>query len=256
MSRIYWPQPLAAGSSVCLQDAAFRHAVRVLRMRVGDSLTLFNGDGGEYPAKLTQIDRNEAQAAVGERHEPGTESALQSTLLQAVGKGERMDWALQKATELGVSAIQPITTARCNVKLDAERWAKKQAHWQGVLIAACEQSGRVLVPQLHPVIKIEDALSACEAELRLVLALQSGQAPLETAATDTASVALLVGPEGGLNEAELDRSESAGFQRWQIGPRTLRTETAPMVALALLQQRLGDYGRRSEAGSATLRQRN
>jgi len=226
-------------------------------MRVGDSLTLFNGDGGEYPAQLTQVDRSEAQVAVGERHEPGTESALQSTLLQAVGKGERMDWALQKATELGVSGIQPVTTARCNVKLDAERWAKKQAHWQGVLTAACEQSGRVRLPQLHPVIKLEDALPTCSADLRLVLAPQPGDDPFDAGAVGVASVALLVGPEGGLNATELEHAERAGFQRWQIGPRTLRTETAPMVALALLQQRFGDYGpTASEAGSATVRQRN
>lgn len=225
-------------------------------MRVGDALTLFNGDGGEYPAQITRIDRNEASVTLSERREPATESALHSTLMQAVGKGERMDWALQKATELGVSTIQPVLTARCNVKLDAERWAKKQTHWQGVLIAACEQSGRVRLPVLQPVARLEDALTACDAALRLVLAPQSGHTPVDRAASHTRSVALLVGPEGGLNEAELGSAERAGFEAWQIGPRTLRTETAPIVALSLLQLRFGDYEPRSDLGSATVRQRN
>ncbi|WP_420428501.1 16S rRNA (uracil(1498)-N(3))-methyltransferase [Algiphilus sp.] len=255
MSRIYLAQAREEGDTVALEDAAFRHVARVLRMRVGDRLTVFNGQGSEFAARITQMERHAAHVQLEARREANTESPLHSSLLQAVGKGERMDWALQKATELGISAIQPVLTARCNVKLDAERWAKKQAHWQGVLIAACEQSGRLRIPELRPVAKLDDILDACTATLRLVLAPQSGRAPIEAVST-VDSVALLVGPEGGLNDEEIRRAEASGFQSWQIGPRTLRTETAPMVALALLQQRFGDYGPPSDSGSATVRQRN
>ncbi|MHA7832976.1 MAG: 16S rRNA (uracil(1498)-N(3))-methyltransferase [Algiphilus sp.] len=255
MSRIYLAEARRPGETLPLEDAAFRHVARVLRMRVGDRLIVFNGQGSEFTARITQMERHAAQITLEAQREGNTESPLHSTLLQAVGKGERMDWALQKATELGVSAIQPVLTARCNVKLDAERWAKKQAHWQGVLIAACEQSGRLRIPALHPVAELDDVLGQCQAALRLVLAPQSGQAPIDTV-TAIDSVALLVGPEGGLNEREIERAEAAGFLSWQIGPRTLRTETAPMVALALLQQRFGDYGVPSDSGSATVRQRN
>lgn len=255
MSRIYLAEARAAGDTVALEDAAFRHVARVLRMRVGDRLTVFNGKGSEFTARITGMERHAAHVLLEARRDGNTESPLHSTLLQAVGKGERMDWALQKATELGISTIQPVLTARCNVKLDAERWAKKQAHWQGVLIAACEQSGRVCIPELQPVAKLDDVLGQCAAALRLVLAPQSGRAPIDSVST-VDSVALLVGPEGGLNEQEIQRAEAAGFQSWQIGPRTLRTETAPMVALALLQQRFGDYGVAADSGSATVRQRN
>ncbi|WP_421717365.1 16S rRNA (uracil(1498)-N(3))-methyltransferase [Algiphilus sp.] len=241
MARIYLAEAHRVGDTVALEDAAFRHVARVLRMRVGDQLTVFNGKGSEFTARITQIERHAAYITLEAQREGNTESPLHSTLLQAVGKGERMDWALQKATELGISAIQPVLTARCNVKLDTERWAKKQAHWQGVLIAACEQSGRLRIPDLHPVARLDAVLNLCEAALRLVLAPQSGSAPID-AVSAIDSVALLVGPEGGLNEQEIQRAEAAGFRSWQIGPRTLRTETAPMVALALLQQRFGDYG--------------
>ena len=239
--RIFLPEALAEACTVALRGSAFTHAVRVLRLREGDPLCVFNGDGSEYAARITAATRDQAEILLESRHHPATESPLPTTLLQAVGKGERMDWALQKATELGVTRIRPVTTRRCNVRIDDRRWQKKVNHWRGVIVAACEQSGRVVVPELLPVCDLGAALAECDAALRLMLAFDGdGDGALPAAAPD--GVALLVGPEGGLDEAEIASARRAGFTGWRLGQRVLRTETAPVAALALLQQRYGDLG--------------
>lgn len=240
MPRIHTPAVLGPNAHIQIEGDAFNHAVRVLRLRAGDALTVFNGDGQEYPAHIETVERQHALIAVGTPTQPEMESPLTTTLLQAVGKGERMDWALQKATELGVTRIQPVITARSNVKLDAKRWEKKMAHWQGVVTSACEQSGRVRLPELQPVAELPAALAAVGPGLRLTLDFGGGAALPRQAPED--GVTLLVGPEGGLEGEEIASARAAGFHGWRIGPRVLRTETAPVAALALLQQRYGDLG--------------
>lgn len=237
--RIHVPGPLTAGSTVSLRDATFAHAVRALRMKPGDALTLFNGDGREYPARLERVDRHEAAATVLEAHQPARESPLRTELLQAVGKGERMDWAVQKAVELGVATVRPVITERCNVRLDAARWEKKAAHLRGVAVSACEQCGRVRIPEIHAPGPLDTALAeAADCALKLVLHASGGALP--DPAELPASAALLIGPEGGLTDAELDVARTAGFRAWSLGPRVLRTETAPAAALAILQYLYGD----------------
>lgn len=240
MPRIHVQADLAPNSRARLEGAPFNHAIRVLRLRVGDALTVFNGDGLEYPATIEAVERSAALLALGAAQQPEMESPLTTTLLQAVGKGERMDWALQKATELGVTRIRPVITARCNVKLDAGRWQKKMTHWQGVITSACEQSGRLRLPELLPIAELAPALAEAGEGLRLTLDFAGGSALPR--AVPEGGVTLLVGPEGGLSDAEIASARAAGFHGWRIGPRVLRTETAPLAALALLQQRYGDCG--------------
>ncbi|WP_043768734.1 16S rRNA (uracil(1498)-N(3))-methyltransferase [Algiphilus aromaticivorans] len=240
MPRIYISTELTANARLRIEGDAFNHTVRVLRLRSGDALTVFNGDGHEYPAHIEVIERQHALLALSAPEQPEVESPLATTLLQAVSKGERMDWALQKATELGVTRIRPIITARCNVKLDTKRWQKKMAHWQGVITSACEQSGRLRLPELLPVAELQAALAEVGPGLRLTLDFGGGAALPRQAPED--GVTLLVGPEGGLSEEEIASARAAGFHGWRIGPRVLRTETAPVAALALLQQRYGDLG--------------
>lgn len=240
MPRIHLPQDLTADSRIVLRDSAFAHVVRVLRLKAGDAVVLFNGDGREWQAQITAIDRREATVHVQQSTAPASESPLVTHLLQAVGKGDRMDWAVQKATELGVSSIRPVVTARCNVRLDDERWQRKREHWQAVAISACEQCGRVRIPEVHAVADLPAALQACSPQaLRLVLH-QHG-APLPPGSDRPAAVCVLIGPEGGLTAEELDSAQRAGFHRWALGPRVLRTETAPVVGLSVLQARYGDF---------------
>lgn len=238
MPRFYLPQPPETDQEQALPDALFRHAVQVLRLREGDALTLFDGQGREYPAALTMVARREARMRVGAAQVVNRESALPVTLLQAVGKGERMDWAVQKATELGVGRIVPVISERCNVQLDDTRWEKKQAHWQAVIIAACEQCGRNRLPQLDPPLAFDAALAAETAALRLLFDPEAGRGFADL--PPPASVALLVGPEGGFSAAENQRAVQAGFTALRIGPRLLRMETAAATVVAAVQTRWGD----------------
>ncbi|TVP93679.1 MAG: 16S rRNA (uracil(1498)-N(3))-methyltransferase, partial [Pseudomonadaceae bacterium] len=167
------------------------------------------------------------------------ESPLQVHLGQAMSRGERMDWAIQKAVELGVNAITPLFTERCEVKLQGERADKRQAHWQQVAISACEQCGRSQVPVVHPPQALADWLAQLDCELKLVLHHRTEQ-PLASL-QKPASLGLLIGPEGGLSSEEIQRTEASGFQAVRLGPRVLRTETAPIVALSLAQQLWGDF---------------
>jgi 16S rRNA (uracil1498-N3)-methyltransferase len=237
--RVYVDMDLNESYVLTLGDAVYHHLIVVLRRIRGDAITLFNGRGGEYGATIETVAKRQLTVRVLAFREVERESPLSVTLAQAVSKGERMDYTIQKAVELGVSAIQPLVTEHVVVRLDAERWARKQEHWQAIAIAACEQSGRTRVPKVAPVMDMNDWLTACPPEaLRLVLSPTAATGNLRRSANQP--VALLVGPEGGLSEIELKLTDLAGFAGFALGPRVLRTETAGVVALAVLQSKWGD----------------
>jgi 16S rRNA (uracil1498-N3)-methyltransferase len=241
LTRVYVDAPLASGAQLQLPEGPARHLARVLRLAAGDALILFNGEGGEFAAVIEAVRREEVLVHIGAHQAVARESPLATTLLQGVARGEKMDQILQKATELGVTRVVPVMTARSNVRLDAATGQRKQLHWQGVAIGACEQSGRDRVPEVASPATLPVALAATSADLRLVLAPDEGAAPLAALlAARPASLALLVGPEGGLDEAEIGAAQQAGFLRCRLGPRVLRTETAALVALAALQFAIGD----------------
>ncbi|GAA0793128.1 16S rRNA (uracil(1498)-N(3))-methyltransferase [Marinobacterium sediminicola] len=238
--RVYEPQPLSAGNLIELSDTSVQHLVRALRLRDGDSIRLFNGDGAEYVATLTGVDKRRASAQITEATHPAVESGLPIHVGQTLSRGERMDYAVQKATEMGVTQITPLTSERCEVRLKADREDKRLRHWQQVAISACEQSQRTRVPEILEVSSLEEWIRNVDAELKLVLHHHTAQ-PLQSMSAP-ASVALLIGPEGGLTEAEVDAALAAGFQPVAFGPRVMRTETAPITACAILQYLWGDLG--------------
>jgi len=243
--RVHVPGPLASGATIALPPQAGAHVARVLRLVVGDELTLFDGRGGEWQARITGVRGKAVEATVGAHLAVERESPLQVTLLQALARGEKMDWVLQKATELGVARIVPVATERSVVQLDGERADRRIAHWQGVVAAACEQCGRNRLPEILPPARLEAACAASTATLKLLLApgATASLAAVAASATRAANgLALLIGPEGGLADAEQAVAMRAGFQPVSFGPRVLRTETASIAALGLLQGLAGDLG--------------
>lgn len=242
MTRVYLDAALAPGLRLALPENAFRHLVQVLRMSSGEPLRVFDGHGREFDARLDAVSRREAFVRLAAEISATRESPLHLTLAQSVSKGERMDYTLQKAVELGVTVIQPLITARSVVRLDAERSERKLDHWQGVITSACEQSGRAILPQLRPTARYADWLEQPpEAEmLRLTLDPQASNSLREL--TPASRITLLVGPEGGLSDAELEQARAAGFRAIRLGPRVLRTETAGVAAIAALQTLWGDLG--------------
>jgi 16S rRNA (uracil1498-N3)-methyltransferase len=237
--RVYSPQALASGETVLLDGAPAHHLLRVLRRRVGDSVVLFNGDGQEHGGEIVALDgRDGCTVALTSSARPATESPLRTTLIQAIGRGDRMDWAVQKCVELGVHAIQPVLTERTEVRLQGPRAEKRRAHWQQIVISACEQSGRVRVPEVAPIIQL-DELPACRGTALYLEPTAIGDLASLTLDPD-AEVALAIGPEGGFSTDELARLDSLGFTGLRLGPRVLRTETAGAAVLAALQFRFGD----------------
>lgn len=235
--RLYVPLQLAAGTELELPAEAANH-LRVLRLQPGQALTLFDGSGGEYPAELLALDRKRAQVRLGEHHAREAESPLVITLLQGVSKGERMDFTIQKAVELGVAAIRPVFTERSVVQLRGERLTKRIDHWQAVAAAACEQCGRNRVPPVLPALPLPQVLAATTAEQGIVLDPTGSQRLTDL--PPAGSFALLIGPEGGLTDAEITAASAAGYSRLRLGPRILRTETAGLAMLAALQALRGD----------------
>lgn len=233
-TRIYHAAPLADDVKFDLEPGAARHLVRVLRLREGDAFTAFDGSGAEWPAVLV----GNGQARTGQARVRPTESPLSVTLVQGVSRGERMDWTLQKAVELGVSRVVPVVAERTTVRLSGERAAKRAAHWHGVMVAACEQSGRNRVPTLDPVQPLADWLGTMKAPA-LVLDPAATQG-LKDFASHVPCFTLLVGPEGGFSDRELAAARDAGCTGVRLGPRVLRTETAGVAALAALQALYGD----------------
>jgi 16S rRNA (uracil1498-N3)-methyltransferase len=233
--RLFSSVPLVAGQEVALDPTAAQHAVVVLRLPVGAPLVLFDGSGGEHDSKLSRVARSAVHAQVGAKRSVEREAPFPVLLGQALARGERMDLVVQKATELGATALVPLVTERSEVRLDAERAAKRVAHWQGVMRAACEQCGRDRLMALRPPQPLAEFLAATpRAALRLVLA-PDGRALRETPRPGDDGVVLLVGPEGGLSAEEIALAEAAGFARASLGPRVLRTETAALAALAAVQ---------------------
>lgn len=232
---------LAEGAVVELPEVAVAHLVRVLRLGPGDRVQLFNGDGRDYEAELLAAGKRSAQARILGSRAVDNESPLRITLAQGIARGEKMDWILQKATELGVARIAPVASERTEVRLDAERAGKRSAHWRGVVAGACEQSGRARLPELLAPAALSDFLAG-EASGRRY-ALDPGAATslgaLDLVAGD--SICLLVGPEGGLSERDLAMARAAGFEGLRLGPRILRTETAALAAIAGLHALYGDW---------------
>lgn len=233
-TRVHHPAPLADDAEFELIPGAARHLVRVLRLRDGDAFTVFDGNGAEWPAVLV----GERRARTGRARIRPTESPLSVTLVQGISRGERMDWTLQKAVELGVSRIVPVVAERTTVRLSGERAAKRVAHWYGVMVAACEQSGRNRVPALDPVQPFDVWLETMDAPA-LVLDPAATQGLMAFAA-HAPNFTLLVGPEGGFSERELAAARAAECAGVRLGPRVLRTETAGVAALAALQVLYGD----------------
>jgi 16S rRNA (uracil1498-N3)-methyltransferase len=239
--RFYCAIPLAAQRSIDLPEAAAHHALRVLRLKPGDAVTLFNGEGGEYPGRIADAGRK-VRVELAAWRDIERESPLEVTLAQALPAGDRMDWVVQKAVELGVARIVPLAAARCVVKLAGERAERRAGHWQSVAVSACEQCGRNRVPEIAPVLDLRHWLALQPANnegRRLLLDPQAGLRLREVPARG--GVTLLVGPEGGLTEDEEAAARAAGFQGVALGPRILRTETAGPAALAALAALHGDF---------------
>ncbi|MFT6916040.1 MAG: 16S rRNA (uracil1498-N3)-methyltransferase [Motiliproteus sp.] len=240
LTRVYEPQPLIEGAEISLSDSAVQHLGRALRMRPGESVLLFDGAGHEHRAELLELSKRSISVRVGPASQRSQESSLAIELGQVMSRGERMDYAVQKATELGVTRIQPLFSERCEVKLSSERQDKRLQHWQQVAISACEQCGRSQVPEILPPLSLSLWLARTDGELKLVLHPDAAK-PLSQR-QPPASVDLLIGPEGGLSDQEIAQARDAGFESLQLGPRVLRTETAPVAALSVLQYLWGDLG--------------
>ncbi len=232
MPRFYCPAPLATGLSLELPPGAARH-VQVLRLQPGDSITLFNGEGGEFAATVTRMGRSDVEVTVGPHAAVEREASRAVHVLAGITANERMDWLVEKATELGVASITPLVAERSVLKLKGERADKKRAHWQGIAVAAAEQCGRNRVPAVHPAVTLAEWLKQAAVGERWVLSLSDGTRPVPVGAGATA-VTLLSGPEGGLRSAEEAAALAAGFSPVTLGPRVLRAETAPLAVLAML----------------------
>lgn len=243
-ARFHVQDKLGNGSEVRLHPDAAHHAVRVLRLAVGEPVVLFDGLGGEFEARITRIDRGDVSVKTGAHLDVERESPLHIRLVQGLSSGDRMDITLQKAVELGVAAIQPVATERSVVKLKDERAQRRVEHWQNLVISACEQCGRNRVPEVLPLMSLPDWLAqldmpAPDDEARLLLS-PAATVPLK-ALSPVPRMTLLIGPEGGLSPAETQLAQSRGFKPVRLGPRILRTETAALATLSAIQAIWGDF---------------
>ena len=239
--RAYVDLPLAPGARVALPESAAAHLTRVLRLREGDACVLFNGDGHDYDARLVSLGKRETLAEIGEARAVENESPLRIVLLQGIARGEKMDWILQKATELGVARIVPANSERSEVKLDAQRAEKRLAHWRGIVVAACEQSGRATLPVIDPPQALAQACAAREG--RGFILDPFAEASLSSLRDATLrECTLAIGPEGGWSPRDREQLVAAGYEGLRLGPRVLRTETAGIAAISALQALCGDLG--------------
>lgn len=241
--RSYVDLPLQAGATVALPEASRQHLGRVLRLREGDAVTLFNGDGHDYPARLTGAGLKLAAQILAREEAAADETRLRITLVQALARGEKMDWILQKATELGVAGFAPVSTQRSEVRLDGERAGKRVAHWRQVVASACEQCGRAMIPAVaepRALLAAAAGLDAGAQPLRVLLDPE-GDLTLAGLTLDTnTAIALAVGPEGGFDRNEIDQLQRLGWRRLRLGSRILRTETAGIAAVAALLALTGE----------------
>lgn len=239
-TRIYHPHDLHIDSEVQLGSQASIHISKVLRMKTGQQILLFNGDGSEYIAEIINPDRRRTRVKILKKSPVNRESSLSVHLGQAISKGEKMDFTIQKAVELGVNSITPLITNRSNVQLKADRMEKRLHHWQGVITSACEQCGRNQIPTLHAPIELDDWLLQTPADaLKLTLHPDARQSLRDIHHQDEA-VYLLIGPEGGLDREELTLSGKNGFKQISLGPRVLRTESAALTIVSIIQHKWGD----------------
>jgi len=239
--RVHTQQALEPGLEVTLEEGTAHYLGRVLRVGTGQAVVLFNGDGHDYAAEVIRAGRRELALAVNSRLPGLAEPALRITVVQALSRGERMDHTLQKCTELGAAAFQPLFSERSEVRLAGEKLERRLEHWRGVVISACEQCGRARIPPVRPPLTLDDWLGGARPGTRLLLDPEAARplAGMELAQ----DVELAVGPEGGFSAAEVERMRAGGVARVRLGPRILRTETAAPAAVAILQCLGGDLGR-------------
>ena len=240
MSRFYFPHPLNIGETLALSDSIVRH-LNVLRVRSGEEITLFDGSGTVFRARLLQLEKRSACVEILGAERQDNESPLKITLVQAVSSGERMDFTLQKSVELGVAEIRPVISERCVVRLSGERAEKRVARWQEIVISACEQSGRNVVPQVLPLAGYRDALAALPSETPKLLMSLNRASSLREIAKPSDGLIFMVGPEGGWTQQEEQQAFDAGFRAVTLGKRVLRTETASLAAVAAMQTLWGDF---------------
>ena len=238
--RIYQNCELSLNTTVQLDVQAARHIAQVLRMPEGAEIILFNGTGNDYLARIVSISKKETMVHIHDRFYKDTESSLRVHLFQGLSKGDRMDTAIQKSVELGANYITPMLCEHTVVRTSSDRNDKKQAHWMNIIINACEQSGRSLIPELFPTTGFNLALSSLESSQTLLLHPDSPYS-ISNVPIDNGKINLMIGPEGGFSENEISRAETEGVKLVSIGKRILRTETAPVAALSVLQARFGDY---------------
>ena len=237
--RIYHSENIDINTMVYLETDAANHVGRVLRMQVDQELILFNGDGFDYLAVINATTKKNVEVKITGQTKVDNESPLSLHLAQGISRGDKMDFTIQKSVELGITDITPIFTERCGVKLSGDRLQKKHTQWQKVAISACEQSGRAMVPQIHAPITIAEFLSQQTSQLKLNLHPRAStnikglQCPAD-------GIRFIIGPEGGLNDQEIELAANAGYQDVLLGPRVLRTETAALTLLAALQLQFGD----------------
>jgi 16S rRNA (uracil1498-N3)-methyltransferase len=243
MTRIYQSANLSVQSTHRLDEKASHHIARVLRGKIGDALVLFNGQGGEYAAEIIHIDKKTVTVNVTAFSPCEVESPIHIHLAQGIARGEKMDFIVQKAVELGVTHITPLITERCNVRLDNEREEKRLQHWQAVAIGACEQSGRNRLTELSAPTALADWVTRVKGDYRFVLSPHVDGKLTEVTRPSQAVIVLLVGPEGGLSDQEVALALENGFLPLNLGPRILRTETASIAAIAAMQLRFGDFGK-------------
>jgi 16S rRNA (uracil1498-N3)-methyltransferase len=240
-TRLFVSHPLINGADVLVEGDRARYLGRVLRLRVGDEILVFNGEGPEWMATIEAMTKSTATLRIADSREAGTESPLKIHLVQGISRGERMDFVVQKATELGVKRITPVLTEYGVVKLDQARGEKRRDHWAGVAASACEQSGRTRLPLIDVPMNLRNWFGSKPTEVDAELILAPGAAAsLAAIDTPTTKVCLLIGPEGGFSETEYEDAAIAGFKAVSLGPRVLRTETAAVAALSVLQSRWGD----------------
>ncbi|MCP4289555.1 MAG: 16S rRNA (uracil(1498)-N(3))-methyltransferase [Gammaproteobacteria bacterium] len=240
--RIFTSLPLQIGCEFDLEKEPVRHLLHVLRMKQGASLIMFNGDGRDYNGQLIDCTRKSARVAISDRSEEEPHPVLQINLGLGLSKGERMDFAVQKSVELGVTSITPLITEHSVVRLSAERMENRREHWRRVAIAACEQSGRRTVPAVDAPVSLNDwLLKSPPPGAACILLNHHSTVTLNRLTCASSEINLLVGPEGGLSPCEIAATQAAGFEGVRIGPRVMRTETAPLAAISAIQMLWGDF---------------
>jgi 16S rRNA (uracil1498-N3)-methyltransferase len=248
LTRVYVEAKVATGKRLVVEGSAANHITRVLRLRSGDAVTVFDGSGGEFGARIEEFRKNSVVVMVEDHRPLDRESPLPLTLAQGISRGERMDWVIQKATELGASRIVPLFTKRSMVRLDEKQADRKLQHWRAIAIAACEQCGRNKIPDLAAPVDFFDVLPADDSGATRLLLSPTGDLRIEDlegmgqdAHQDARKgITVLIGPEGGLEDVEQEAALAAGFKAVRLGPRVLRTETAAIAALTIIQRYFGD----------------